>query len=345
MLKFFMLIAVVILPSCHRSAIPNTLPEPITNNAVALVQVKQGVELYSFNGLRSGKTWQDISNQGYRLHRSQWTKLPIPEQALPVLASTAVSIGTEIYVIGGYTVNEKGQEKSVPYIFALDTVKQAWKVQTSMPIPVDDTLALVYANRYIYLISGWHDVDNVNTVQVYDTLADKWFNATDFPAPAVFGHAGGIVDNQLLVCDGVKVIQHEKSKDFKASAVCVKGLIDPDNPSDIDWSTIPHHSDRAYYRMAATGDKQNNRIVFAGGSDNPYNYNGMGYDGVPSQASNLVITYQFDNKQWKTYPKLVPNNMDHRALLTDGHWFYILGGMDSKQQVMDTLIKFRLPHE
>ena len=77
--------------------------------------------------------------------------------------------------------------------------------------PVDDTVALVYQNRYIYLVSGWHgsgiskSTGNVNLVQVFDSQQGRWFNATPFPGAPVFGHAGGIVDDQFLIVDGVKV--------------------------------------------------------------------------------------------------------------------------------------------
>lgn len=335
----------LLLTSCHQANNKLKMPIQLTNNAVASVQSQDGVEFYTFNGLLKGKTWKDITNTGYKFQGDTWIKLALPEQALPVLASTAVSIGNKIYVIGGYTVNAKGEEKSVPYIFELDTIQQTWMNKTTMPIPVDDTVALTYKNRYIYLISGWHDTDNVSNVQVYDTQDDRWFPATQYPAPAVFGHAGGIVDNVMLICDGVKVVPNEKSRDFIASAVCVKGTIDSVNPNIIDWVEIPHHSNIAFYRMAAIGDLQNNRVVFAGGSDNPYNYNGIGYDGEPSQASNLVFTYDFSKNTWKGYEGIIKNTMDHRALLSDGEWFYILGGMDSMQHVTDGIIKFRVPNE
>ena len=38
------------------------LPRPVSNNAVALVSTGEGDFLYSFLGLGSGKTWQDISS-------------------------------------------------------------------------------------------------------------------------------------------------------------------------------------------------------------------------------------------------------------------------------------------
>ncbi len=338
-----MVCSLSILVGCNNGSFIKPLPLEVSNNAVALVNHINGPQFYTFNGLLKGKTWKDITNNAYVYSNDSWRKLQIHQQTLPVLASTAVSIGSSIYVIGGYTVNAKGEEKSVPNIFEFDTVNELWKLRTTMPIPVDDTVALVYANRYIYLISGWHDVDNVSDVQIYDTQMDHWFPATDFPAPAVFGHSGGIVNNKLLICDGVKVVPNKNSRDFVASPVCVQGVINPVQPHKIKWQEIPHHSQTSYYRMAATGDINQNRIVFAGGSANPYNYNGIGYDGIPSKASSLVFTYNLSSKKWTKYDSLIPESMDHRALLTDGYKFYIIGGMDSKQQISNKVIQFKVP--
>jgi hypothetical protein len=211
-----------------------------------------------------------------------------------------------------------------------------------MPIPVDDTVALVYEKRYIYLISGWFDVDNVSDVQVYDTLDKKWFSATNYPAPAVFGHAGGIIGNQILICDGVKVDKINDKKEFSASPICVVGKINEDNPKLIDWRMIPHHSGTAFYRMASIGDFKNNRVIFAGGSNNPYNFDGIGYNGIPSEASGLVFSFDFVKQKWNQFDLQLPENMDHRSLLYDGEWFYIIGGMENKQKVSNQVLQFKL---
>ena len=348
-MKIRLFILILFLSACSKKQsliIPN-LPTAITNNAVALVENDKGFEMYSFNGLLSGKSWQDITNNGYRYSDGVWNQITMPLKSLPVLASTAVNIGSSVYLMGGYTVNEKGEEKSIAEIFKLDTKKQEWSIATVMPVPVDDTVAVVYANRYIYLVSGWHDVDNVNLVQVYDVNHDKWFNASPFPAPAVFGHAGGIVDNKMVICDGVKVVPKDdkiegSKRAFVSSPVCQMGIIQETNLEKIDWIDIPHHSNVAYYRMAATGDHKGNRIVFAGGSDNPYNYNGIGYDGIASQASRHVFSYNIESNEWVKHTAIVDKHMDHRSLLTDGEWFYILGGMVSEQSVTNKIFKFKL---
>ena len=68
------------------------LPVAVTNNAVALVNSKNGVELYSFNGLLEGKTWKDVNSLGFRYHDNKWNEISMPAKSKPVLASTAVSI-------------------------------------------------------------------------------------------------------------------------------------------------------------------------------------------------------------------------------------------------------------
>lgn len=323
------------------SSLPN-LPAAVSNNAVALTQTSNGVELYSFKGLSAGKTWQDVNNSAFRMVNGEWKSINAPQDFHSVLASTAVSIGTDVYVIGGYTVAENDEEKSVPEIFKLDTLTQTWTLATNMPVPVDDTVALVYANRYIYLVSGWHDVDNVSLVQVYDTQKNQWFNASSYPAPAVFGHAGGIVDDTMIICDGVKVVVEEKRRRYASSPVCMKGVISSSNPKQIQWSKIDHHSDEAYYRMAAVGHKAKQQIVFAGGSNNPYNYNGIGYNDVPSDASDLIRVYDLQSAKWETHQGIIEKTMDHRSLLEKDGWFYIIGGMHEGQEVSNRVIKFKL---
>lgn len=340
----------VIIQACQSNKIQyksklnylSELPEAVSNNAVSLVSHNKAIELYSFNGLSSGKSYLDIHNKGFKYSNNQWQRLKTPHYFKNVLASTSVSIGDFIYLIGGYTVAEDHSEISTPEIYKLNTKTDIWSLETSMPIPVDDTVALVYKQRYIYLVSGWFDKDNVSQVQVYDTFEQKWFEATPFPAPAVFGHAGGIVNEQILICDGVKVVNYEnKPREFVASSECWLGLISKLDPLNIEWEQIPHHSGTAYYRMAASGVSKNNRIVFAGGSDNPYNYDGIGYNKIPSSASDLLFSYNLGSKEWHFSQLKLPKNMDHRALLHDGEWFYIIGGMESNQLISNKVIRFK----
>ncbi|MBT8421494.1 MAG: galactose oxidase, partial [Gammaproteobacteria bacterium] len=204
-----------------------------------------------------------------------------------------------------------------------------------MPVPVDDAVAVVYADRYIYLVSGWHDTDNVDLVQLLDLETLSWSRATGFPGPPVFGHAGGISGQTPVICDGVKVVpKTDGTRQFSASRACFKGQINAANPNKIEWERIEHPPGPARYRMAATGSPTG-RIYFAGGSDNPYNYNGIGYDGVPSSPSSEVFAYDVASSSWLQLASMPFASMDHRALLPLHDGYLLVGGMGSGQTVLN----------
>ena len=94
--------------------------------------------------------------------------------------------------------------------------------------------------------------------------------------------------------------------------------------------------------MAAKGivnNTNNKEIVFVGGSNNPYNYNGIGYNGMPSEPSNQIWRYNIKTAQWQiTTTDTV--TMDHRALLELNGELFTLGGMGKKQQVLNTINRY-----
>jgi hypothetical protein len=53
---------------------------------------------------------------------------------------------------------------SVPDVYAYHVLEDHYKALTFMPVPVADSIVLPYQNRYIYLISGWHNDGDVNLV-------------------------------------------------------------------------------------------------------------------------------------------------------------------------------------
>ncbi len=337
----------------HEAALPGgrlaDLPFPVSNNAVAVSRSGDRTLLFSFLGLGPGKTWQDTRSDAWMLEPGpdtdmarieaepasiSWKRLPDVPGPGGRLAATAVAVAGKVYVFGGYTVAEDGSEKSVPLVHGFDPEKLRYIERAPMPVPVDDAVSLVYADRYVYLVSGWHDTDNVDLVQVYDTVEDAWQRATPFPGPPVFGHAGGISGRKLLICDGVKVIPAEDGKrKFAASPECFLGEIDAERFDVIAWRRVVHHPGPALYRMGATG-MPDGRIIFAGGSDNPYNFNGIGYDGVPSNPSDRVFAYDAKTDRWQALGRMARPSMDHRGLLALDRGYVLVGGMGEGQQVL-----------
>jgi hypothetical protein len=105
---------------------------------------------------------------------------------------------------------------------------------------------------------------------------------------------------------------------------------------------VDAHAGKARYRMAAIGDDSSGRVIFAGGGDNPYNYDGIGYDSVPSKPSGGIFAYDLKTDKWQEVGRLARPSMDHRGLVKSGKDYYIVGGMDAKQKVVSRIMKFRI---
>ena len=327
------------------------LPAPVSNNAVTQVTVNGRDYLVSFSGLAKNKTYKDVHNKTYvfDVSNNSWSQAaPVPI-AKPInglvgrLASVATAIKHKAYVFGGYTVARDHAEVSVPDVYAYDVIANSYQQLAAMPVPVDDSIALPYQDRYIYLVSGWHNDGNVNLVQVYDTKNNSWSQATPFPGKPVFGQAGGLVDNTLVVCDGVRIDIHASgSRSFAAEPACYLGRINPKHVSKIDWHLLEHPTKTARYRMAATGLADKHQIVFIGGSENPYNYNGIGYNGQASTPSEQVWIYDVKDSTWRVTKGKIAT-MDHRGLLSLNGELLTLGGMAAGQQVLNKVNRYPLP--
>ncbi|WP_240473366.1 Kelch repeat-containing protein [Ferrimonas senticii] len=336
MKRISMLAVAVALPTMATSLPP--LPEPVANNAVATVRVDDQQYLLSFNGLGSGKGYQDVHARGFglKLGDNQWQRLPpLPDSRQGRLASVAVGVGQYAYLFGGYTVEADHSEVSLPDVYRYQPRTQQYQRLAPMPVPVDDAVAIAYQNRYIYLISGWHNDGNVNLVQLYDSHRDQWSQASPFPGKPVFGAAGALSGHSMVVCDGVKVDYFaDKRRKFSDEAACYRGEIDVDNPNRIDWRVLPHPDGNSHYRMAAVAGHQGQQLWFIGGSDNPYNYDGIGYNGQPSAASARIARFDVGANQWLEPLKMNRAVMDLRgAVDVAGRW-YLLGGMGANQTVL-----------
>lgn len=300
------LLAAVLLASCAPALAPRAeigrLPSPVTNNAVAYVPGgADGGTLYSFLGLGAGKTHADIVRSAFACSERSLTCRQLPDVPVDAgrLASSAATVAGKIYIFGGYTVATDGAERSTPEVFRFDPATERYERMTDMPTPVDDATAIVMFERYVYVVSGWHDVANVSLVQVYDAAQNTWFRATDYPGAAVFGHAGGAGASTLVIAGGVKLeLGANGRRTFRASAEVWRGDIEnQEEPQTIQWRRAAAPPLGPFYRMAA-GQGDSDRVIFAGGADNPYNYDGVGYGGAPAHPSDRVLAYSISDDDW-----------------------------------------------
>ena len=319
------------------------LPAPVTNNAVASLPLPGGTHLFSFLGLDSTKASAGITRRAFSYDggSNEWREIrPVPGPT-GRLAAAAAGFEDRIYLFGGYTVDFEGGEVSVPDLDIYDPSSDTYSKGRPVPLPVDDAVLGVWRDSLIFIVSGWSQRDNVAEVQVYDPALDVWEAAAPISGPPVFGHAGAIVDDAIVYCDGVRV-DPERRPRFVLADACYRGDIDPLRPSNISWRELARHPGPARYRMAAGVLPEAGLVVFAGGTDNAYNYDGIGYDGVASEASASAFAYDVRGDNWIDLADLIVPTMDHRALVGAGDTLYLIGGMTDAQRVTDLVQRFHI---
>ena len=312
------------------------LPAPLSNNAVASLKARGGLRLYSLMGIGPKKKWDAVSNAVYALDpdTGEWTELrPVPGTAGRI-AAAAAGARDHVFLFGGYVLDAQGGETTVPDVSVYAPLSDRWSRASDTPVPVDDSVIGVYQDRYIYLVSGWSNNDAVRNVQVYDGAKDKWLQATPIPGTPIFGHAGALVNDTIIYVDGAHRNPAGSQPKYVASDECWMGKIDHHDPAKIQWSKLPSHPGNARYRIAAGGSEKDQKIFFSGGTDNPYNYDGVGYDGHLSEPVAVTFAFNLRTGKWETLNDKTPNpTMDHRGLLVAPHGLVTIGGMEQGQRV------------
>ena len=324
----------LLLPAAERTWEP--LPVALSNNAVATAKVGHRLYLFSFMGIGAKKTWDSISNQtfAYNTDSGKWDEWrPVPGPAGRI-AAAAIGVRDVVYLMGGYTVDGRGEETSVHSVEVLLPSKGIWYRAGDMPMPLDDFVVGVYRDRYIYTVSGWSQNNTVSNVQVYDSAKDKWQQATPIPGTPVFGHAGGLVDDTIVYVDGAYKNPAGTSPKYVASDECWMGKIDHHDITKIQWTKLPNHPGKARYRIAAGASEHDQKVYFSGGTDDPYNFDGIGFDSRPADPSPLTFAWNLKTNKWELITEHTPNpTMDNRGLLVTPFGLIRIGGMEAGQKV------------
>jgi hypothetical protein len=145
-----------------------------------------------------------------------------------------------------------------------------------------------------------------------------------------------------VICDGVRIVYEKgpSGRNFLPSGECWFGEISAGNFREIRWQPVEPHPGLPRYRMAAADDGAGS-VIFAGGSVNPYNFNGIGYDGVPAEPEANVFSYNLIEAVWECHGALSSASMDHRGLPRHDGWFYIVAGMRKGQEVSSGVLRFK----
>jgi N-acetylneuraminic acid mutarotase len=312
------------------------LPSPVSNNAVTSVRINGTTLVYSFAGIGPDKNWNSVSNAAYALNLKyeKWTTIR-SAPGTGRLAAVAASAQDQVFFIGGFVPEQSGLEAIVPDVAVYDPVGLRWYRGPDLPTPVRDAITGVYRDRYIYVIGGLSRKGPTNDVQVYDVQDRHWLQAAPFPGTPVFGHAGTLVGDAIILIDGAKKNAPAAKPFYEISNECWIGRIDRHDPKKIEWNKLPPHPGTAGYRIAAGGSAHDMKAYFAGGSGAIYDFSGVGLDGKPAEPLSQVFAYDLRSNAWETLPGKTPNPiMDESSLVPTPDGLIEVGGMTSGLKVV-----------
>jgi len=203
------------------------------------------------------------------------------------------------------------------------------------PPPVDDSVLGVYRDRFLYLIGGWSKTEPTRKVQVYDAEKNKWTEATPLPRyPRFSDHSGAIVGDTIVYIDGAYKNPSGANPKYLASSECWIGKITKGDIAKIEWTKLPDHPAQPAIGSPLALPTKDGKIYFSGGTDNPYNYNGIGYNGQPSEPSPVTFAFNVkapSGKQSMTTPPIL--SWTFAGLLVTHRGLLLVGGMIKGQQV------------
>lgn len=314
------------------------LIESVSNNAVCEGFIDGRPYLFSFGGIDSTKEYSGIHSRSFRYDIESGESMYIPQlpDSRGKIASAASRIGNIIYISGGYYVNSNGTEKSSDRMHKYDVTNNVYLADgAAIPVATDDHVQVVWRDSLIYLITGWKDFGNIPDVQMYNPSLDSWLrsdpvpNSNDYKS---FGASGFIVEDTIFYYGGAA-----SSNVFPIQNQLRKGVINPDEPTNIAWSVSTPDSDVVGYRMAATTVK--NELHWIGGSEQTYNFDGIAYNGsggVPPSNRDLYTT---DRKVWEE-ERVAQLPMDLRGIAKINDTLqYLAGGMIEGQVVTNKVFK------
>jgi len=308
------------------------LPVSTANNALCEAYVNGNKYVYSFGGITDSLTPGDIHQRvfKYSVLDNEWSEqIPLPD-TMGKIASGASFVNNKIYIMGGYHVDTNYNEYSSDRVHVYNPYLDTFEVNGApIPTSVDDHVQTVWRDSLIYVITGWSNNANVPYVQVYNPYFNSWESASPVPDDntfKAFGAAGYILKDTIYYYGGVS-----GSLSFSAKSYLRRGVINPENPLDIQWEIIEEPLGGDNYRMACSG--HNGTVFFVGGGEKAYNFDALAYsDGEQVYPNERILTYNSVLDSYENTFNTTHDPMDLRGIakLGGGNWV-IAGGIDTSR--------------
>lgn len=311
----------------------NNLPISTSNNAVVQAISAEGKFVYSFGGITGALTQSEIHQRVFKYDVSQnlWLEMDAIPDTSGKIASAASYVNGKIYLIGGYHVEANGTETSSEKVHIYNPSIDEFEADGNpIPTPIDDHVQAVWRDSLIYVITGWSNTGNVPDVQIYNPELNFWTMGTPTPSFSFypsFGASGYILGDTIFYFGGAKDFPT-----FEATNVLRKGVINKNDPTQIQWTVINSGNGETLYRAACSGHDKT--VFWIGGSMEAYNFNALEYyNNKPVKPNKRIYEIDLKKKSQSNTYSIETRGMDLRGIakLGGGNWI-IAGGIDSLQQ-------------
>jgi len=318
-----------------------SMPQRVANNAVTGATVNGIPHVYSFSGIDSTKTYTGIHKQAFRYNTQTevWDQIADLPTGNGRIAAGASTVKNKIYIIGGYEVFANGSEVSIDKTHIYDPETNSYETDGApIPVAIDDQVQAVWRDSLIYVVTGWSDNTNVSNVQIYNPSNDEWLVGTPVPSGdyRVFGASGSIIGDTIYYLGGAKF-----GSNFPASSLFRKGVIDPNDPTNITWSLDLSSAGKAYRAAALTVENQG--VYWIGGSEVTYNFDGIAYNGSggvsPKENWFVYNGENLDSRAPDMFGNEMPRVMDLRGIATFPNAAFIAGGMLENQEATNKVFQ------
>ncbi len=320
------------------------LPAARTSWSLAAATTERGLEIFGFQGMGGGLSRSDTSNEiwAYSVRDDAWRSVGKFPTDAGRLSTSATLVGRGIWVGGGYVIEEDGTENTMDGDFAFDPETGTLDVIEGIGARIDDTVALPWQTSHVLYVGGWMQHRTSSDVQVFDIKTGAMTLTTQMPI-AIAGHAGAAIDGHIVICDGMTADRDKLGKQiFAMSNKCFLG-IQGAKIEDLKWEAIPAHPGKPRFRMAAAGTRQHGaRVVFAGGSEQLYRFDGKTFDGKPVSPSAEVFSFDIGKRSWHVHAPLPQGISDIRTMPEANGELFVMGGMREGGLVSQRAFAFRL---
>jgi hypothetical protein len=315
------------------------LPMHTTFNTIVEANVGNEKFVYSFSGVKDTLLIDSLHNHifKYNVADNEWVAIDALQDTTNTITRKAVFLNNRIYLFGGYFFDDNDElvldGRTIIYNPFFDTLEASG---AAMPTPIIDQVTVKWRDSLIYNIGGINSQGEYNTsVQVYNPYFDSWSLAEQIPNNDFFKHAGAcgfIIEDTIYYFGGVSGTFLPTTNGYLR-----KGIIDPDNPLNINWVFEEEYELAKSYNASCSGFVD--KLFVFGGSREGYDF--FGEDTVnnePALPRGETLNYFIRTESAiSQFPEKTKNGVIGIAKMGGGNWISA-GGLDSLGQVSNRTI-------